>query len=229
MYFDPRKGEEVLQKQIHMPIHMAKALLAPRSVLQQLQRLVVSASAHCSRRVSRRIICAVRAAIVSCGGLCPGENDVIQALVSKLAVGFGVPDGAHSYVLLDEADAAFGGALLLRPPPPPHQTQAHICSSSSGNILGIRYGLKGLKWEAPVPPVILTPDNVRQCGPRSTYGGHYCSPGGAEDSMNRGASSRRYCRSFILHNACISFCTMRAFLRVGMMLAAAPPLASSML
>lgn len=39
---------------------------------------------------------AVRAAIVSCGGLCPGENDVIHALVNKLAVGYGVPDGALS-------------------------------------------------------------------------------------------------------------------------------------
>lgn len=35
----------------------------------------------------------VRAAIVSCGGLCPGENDVIQAIVHSLALGYGVPDG----------------------------------------------------------------------------------------------------------------------------------------
>lgn len=35
---------------------------------------------------------AVTAAIVTCGGLCPGLNDVIQGLVQKLT-DYGVPDG----------------------------------------------------------------------------------------------------------------------------------------
>lgn len=31
-------------------------------------------------------------AVVTCGGLCPGLNDVVQGLVSKLS-DYGVPDG----------------------------------------------------------------------------------------------------------------------------------------
>ena len=34
----------------------------------------------------------VNAAIVTCGGLCPGLNDVVQGLVRKLE-DYGVPDG----------------------------------------------------------------------------------------------------------------------------------------
>lgn len=34
----------------------------------------------------------VQAAIVTCGGLCPGLNDVVQGLVKKLS-DYGVPDG----------------------------------------------------------------------------------------------------------------------------------------
>ena len=33
-----------------------------------------------------------RHAVVTCGGLCPGLNDVVQGLVSKLT-DYGVPDG----------------------------------------------------------------------------------------------------------------------------------------
>ena len=34
----------------------------------------------------------VNVAIVTCGGLCPGLNDVVQGLVNKLS-DYGVPDG----------------------------------------------------------------------------------------------------------------------------------------
>lgn len=34
----------------------------------------------------------VQAAIVTCGGLCPGLNDVVQGIVNKLS-DYGVPDG----------------------------------------------------------------------------------------------------------------------------------------
>ena len=34
----------------------------------------------------------VNVAIVTCGGLCPGLNDVVQGLVNKLT-DYGVPDG----------------------------------------------------------------------------------------------------------------------------------------
>ncbi|MCK5802581.1 MAG: ATP-dependent 6-phosphofructokinase [Lentisphaeria bacterium] len=60
-----------------------------------------------------------RAAIVTCGGLCPGLNDVIKALVTTLWYCYGVK-----------------------------------------NILGIRYGYRGLNPEYKLKPMELNPDIV---------------------------------------------------------------------
>lgn len=57
--------------------------------------------------------------IVTCGGLCPGLNDVIRAIVIDLNQRYGVTD-----------------------------------------VLGFRYGYKGLTKDAQFPPVALTPDSV---------------------------------------------------------------------
>ena len=61
-----------------------------------------------------------RAAIVTCGGLCPGLNDVIRSLVNTLYYGYGIKD-----------------------------------------ILGIRYGYKGLDPGTEFPPMELDPERVR--------------------------------------------------------------------
>lgn len=61
----------------------------------------------------------VTAAIVTCGGLCPGLNDVIRGLVLSLYHHYGVK-----------------------------------------NIVGIRYGYKGMVEKSMLPPVRLTPDTV---------------------------------------------------------------------
>ncbi len=60
-----------------------------------------------------------RAAIVTCGGLCPGINNVIRSLVLELTYNYGVP-----------------------------------------NILGIRYGYRGMNPAEGRPPIELTPDHV---------------------------------------------------------------------
>jgi len=62
----------------------------------------------------------VNAAIVTMGGLCPGLNDIIRALVHALESGYHVP---------------------------------------TGNVLGIRYGLRGF-YEEDHPPVVLTCESV---------------------------------------------------------------------
>ena len=59
-----------------------------------------------------------RAAIVTCGGLCPGLNNVIRSAFLELHHNYGVRE-----------------------------------------ILGIRYGYRGLSFDAP-PPVVLTPSSV---------------------------------------------------------------------
>ncbi len=61
-----------------------------------------------------------RAAIVTCGGLCPGLNDVIRSLVNTLYYGYGIKD-----------------------------------------ILGIRYGYRGLDPQTEYPPMQLTPETVK--------------------------------------------------------------------
>lgn len=61
----------------------------------------------------------VRAAIVTCGGLCPGLNDVIQGIVQALYFLYGVKD-----------------------------------------VLGIRYGYKGLVERSQLVPIQLTPEVV---------------------------------------------------------------------
>lgn len=60
-----------------------------------------------------------RAAIVTCGGLCPGINNVIRSLVLELTFNYGV-----------------------------------------ANILGIRYGYRGLNPEEGRPPIELTTEQV---------------------------------------------------------------------
>lgn len=59
-----------------------------------------------------------RAAIVTCGGLCPGLNNVIRSAFLELHHNYGVRE-----------------------------------------ILGIRYGYRGLSFDAP-PPIVLTPSSV---------------------------------------------------------------------
>lgn len=59
------------------------------------------------------------AAIVSCGGLCPGINNVVRSLVLEMTYNYGVKQ-----------------------------------------ILGIRYGYRGLSPDAPRPPLVMTPDVV---------------------------------------------------------------------
>jgi len=61
----------------------------------------------------------VTAAVVTCGGLCPGLNDVIQGVVHSLTFHYGVK-----------------------------------------NILGIRYGYRGMVSSSGLEPVNLTPDAV---------------------------------------------------------------------
>lgn len=61
----------------------------------------------------------MRAAIVTCGGLCPGLNDVIKGIVNTLCNSYGVR-----------------------------------------NVLGIRYGYRGLSPKYELEPMTLTPDNV---------------------------------------------------------------------
>jgi 6-phosphofructokinase 1 len=60
-----------------------------------------------------------RAAIVTCGGLCPGLNNVIRTLFFELKVNYGIRE-----------------------------------------VLGIRYGYRGLQPAPPEPPVVLTHDRV---------------------------------------------------------------------
>jgi len=60
-----------------------------------------------------------RAAIITCGGLCPGLNDVIKNIVNVLWQGYGVQD-----------------------------------------ILGLRYGYRGLSAKHTLPPLLLNPNNV---------------------------------------------------------------------
>ncbi len=74
---------------------------------------------------------ACRAAIVSCGGLCPGINNVIRSLVMQLYYVYGVKE-----------------------------------------ILGIRYGYKGLNKQWNIEPVSLTPEIVKGI---HTLGGSFLS------------------------------------------------------
>jgi 6-phosphofructokinase 1 len=60
-----------------------------------------------------------RAAIVTCGGLCPGLNNVIRTLFFELKVNYGIRE-----------------------------------------VLGIRYGYRGLQPNPPEPPVVLTHPHV---------------------------------------------------------------------
>ena len=61
-----------------------------------------------------------RAAIVTCGGLCPGLNDVIRSLFLELHYGYGVKE-----------------------------------------VLGFRFGYQGLDPHRGAPPILLTPELVR--------------------------------------------------------------------
>jgi 6-phosphofructokinase 1 len=60
-----------------------------------------------------------RAAVVTCGGLCPGLNNVIRTLFFELTVNYGIKE-----------------------------------------LVGIRYGLRGLSFSPPAPPVVLTGEMV---------------------------------------------------------------------
>ncbi len=61
----------------------------------------------------------IRSAVLTCGGLCPGINDVIRSVVMESHYRYG-----------------------------------------STNILGIRYGFKGLNTGVDLPPINLTPESV---------------------------------------------------------------------
>jgi 6-phosphofructokinase 1 len=70
-----------------------------------------------------------RAAMVTCGGLCPGTNNVLRSLFHELFHRYGVRD-----------------------------------------ILGIRYGFQGLAATGAQPPVVMTPEFVKEI---HTFGGTF--------------------------------------------------------
>lgn len=65
----------------------------------------------------------VNAAIVTCGGLCPGLNDVVQGLVRKLE-DYGVPDGNILGIR-----SARDSPALLHAPSSPCRDQLYSCVS----------------------------------------------------------------------------------------------------
>lgn len=80
----------------------------------------------------------VTAAVVTCGGLCPGLNDVVAGIVNKLSRCDRFWPCVHLLVLhkLDSRARAM----------PAHMPEIHPCVCSygvpDGKILGIRYGFR---------------------------------------------------------------------------------------
>jgi 6-phosphofructokinase 1 len=112
----------------------------------------------------------VNVAIVTCGGLCPGLNDVVQGLVNKLA-DYGVPDGhtlgikcasdAQTLVLCHHAGAGQQHAtlVLLRNAPRMRCSISVRPSCTRQRIAACRYGYRGF-YDRDDKPAVLTRRSV---------------------------------------------------------------------